>query len=69
MESFRPKNAAWLWPSLAWAWSGAIIGPLLGGWITDRYSWRWVFYVNIPFGILAVLMCQAFGRPRLPPRP
>ena len=32
-----------------------IIGPVLGGWITDNYSWRWVFYINIPFGILAVL--------------
>jgi MFS transporter, DHA2 family, multidrug resistance protein len=37
-----------------------IIGPTLGGWITDNYSWRWVFYINIPVGILAVLMSQAF---------
>src|SRR4051794_15434352 len=35
-----------------------IIGPTLGGWITDNYSWRWVFYINIPVGILAVLMSQ-----------
>jgi EmrB/QacA subfamily drug resistance transporter len=33
----------------------AIIGPLVGGWITDYASWRWVFYVNIPVGILASL--------------
>jgi MFS transporter, DHA2 family, multidrug resistance protein len=34
---------------------GPIVGPLLGGWLTDDYSWRWVFYVNIPFGILAAI--------------
>lgn len=35
---------------------GAIIGPLFGGWITDHTSWRWVFYVNIPLGIVALLV-------------
>ena len=34
-----------------------IIGPLLGGWITDNYSWRWVFYVNLPVGIVAIVFC------------
>lgn len=33
-----------------------IIGPTLGGWLTDHYSWRWVFYINIPVGILAVYL-------------
>src|SRR6059058_1884901 len=33
-----------------------ILGPVLGGWLTDSYSWRWVFYINVPIGILAVLM-------------
>jgi DHA2 family multidrug resistance protein len=37
-----------------------IVGPTLGGWITDNYSWRWVFYINLPVGILAVLLVQAF---------
>ena len=37
-----------------------IIGPTLGGWITDNYSWRWVFYINIPVGIVAILMARAF---------
>jgi MFS transporter, DHA2 family, multidrug resistance protein len=37
-----------------------IIGPTLGGWITDNYSWRWIFYINVPVGLLAVLMIQAF---------
>jgi len=32
------------------------IGPTLGGWITDSYSWRWIFYINIPVGILATLL-------------
>jgi len=35
-----------------------IIGPTLGGWITDNYSWRWVFYINLPVGFLAVLLAQ-----------
>ena len=34
----------------------AIIGPLAGGWITDHATWRWVFYVNLPVGILALLV-------------
>lgn len=37
-----------------------IIGPTLGGWLTDQYSWRWAFYMNIPVGILAVSMTKAF---------
>lgn len=37
-----------------------IIGPTLGGWITDNYSWRWIFYINVPIGILAVLMANMF---------
>jgi DHA2 family multidrug resistance protein len=37
-----------------------IIGPTLGGWITDNYSWRWIFYINIPIGALAIFMANAF---------
>src|ERR1051326_2194740 len=37
-----------------------IIGPTLGGWITDNYSWRWIFYINIPIGVLAVFMANTF---------
>jgi DHA2 family multidrug resistance protein len=37
-----------------------IIGPTLGGWITDNYSWRWIFYINVPVGVAAIMMAQAF---------
>jgi DHA2 family multidrug resistance protein len=37
-----------------------IIGPTFGGWITDNYSWRWIFYINIPIGVLAVIMSNMF---------
>jgi DHA2 family multidrug resistance protein len=33
-----------------------VVGPTLGGWITDNYTWRWIFYINLPVGILAVLL-------------
>jgi MFS transporter, DHA2 family, multidrug resistance protein len=39
---------------------GPIMGPTLGGWLTDAYSWRWVFFVNLPFGILTVLGLSVF---------
>ena len=37
-----------------------IIGPTLGGWITDNWSWRWVFYINVPVGAVAVLLAWLF---------
>ena len=37
-----------------------ILGPTLGGWITDSYSWRWIFYLNIPVGLLSLLMIRRF---------
>jgi len=36
-----------------------VVGPTLGGYITDHYDWRWVFYINVPVGILALMMCNA----------
>ena len=61
MESFPPAKRG-----MAMAVFGVgvvvapIIGPVLGGWITDNYSWRWIFFLNVPLGVLAVLMTQAF---------
>ena len=37
-----------------------ILGPVLGGWLTDNYSWRWVFYINIPVGVASLIMTKMF---------
>jgi DHA2 family multidrug resistance protein len=37
-----------------------MLGPVLGGWITDSYSWRWLFYINLPIGVAAVIMASLF---------
>ena len=39
---------------------GPILGPVLGGFLTDTYSWRWIFYINLPIGLLAIYMCHSF---------
>src|SRR6185503_14876481 len=61
MESFPPQKRG---QAMAVFGMGVvvapIIGPTLGGWITDNYSWRWIFYINIPIGILAVIMANMF---------
>jgi DHA2 family multidrug resistance protein len=37
-----------------------MLGPVAGGWITDNYSWRWVFYINVPIGVLSIILTQLF---------
>lgn len=37
-----------------------ILGPILGGWITDNWTWRWIFYINVPIGVLSVALTQLF---------
>jgi len=39
-----------------------VLGPTIGGWITDSYSWRWVFYINVPVGILSLILIYLFVR-------
>src|ERR671920_479215 len=47
----------------------SIAGPLVGGWITDNFSWRWLFYVNLPFGVAALVFIVAFFHvPHMPRR-
>jgi MFS transporter, DHA2 family, multidrug resistance protein len=41
---------------------GPICGPILGGWLTENYSWRWVFYINVPFGVLTAIGLLTFLR-------
>jgi DHA2 family multidrug resistance protein len=61
MESFPPEERG---KAMAFWALGIVVapmlGPVLGGWITDSYSWRWLFYINIPVGIAAVSMVTLF---------
>src|SRR3954467_14788632 len=60
LESFPPQKRGVAMATFAMGVVVApILGPPLGGWITDNYSWRWIFYINVPVGIFAMLMAQA----------
>ncbi len=61
METFPPEEqqmamATWSMGMMV----APALGPTLGGWITDNFSWRWNFYVNVPIGIVATLMVYTF---------
>ncbi|HEU0265607.1 MAG TPA: DHA2 family efflux MFS transporter permease subunit [Geobacterales bacterium] len=61
METFPPKEQGMAMAIFGiGAMFGPIVGPALGGWITDNMSWRWIFYINIPIGLLAVIMTRYY---------
>ena len=45
---------------------GPVAGPILGGWITDNYHWSWIFYLNVPIGVVAALVSWLLLRDRMP---
>jgi MFS transporter, DHA2 family, multidrug resistance protein len=61
LEAFEPRDRG---KAMAFFGLGVVVapvlGPVLGGWLTDNYSWRWVFYVNLPVGIASFLMLRAY---------
>jgi DHA2 family multidrug resistance protein len=61
LESFPPKKRGAAMAVFAFGVVVApVLGPTLGGWLTDTYSWRYAFYINIPVGILALFMINRF---------
>lgn len=61
LESFPPRQRGSAMAAFALGVVVApVLGPTLGGWLTDQYSWRWAFYINVPVGILAVVMISRF---------
>ncbi len=61
LEIYPPERRGWamsLWGMGVMI--GPIMGPILGGWLTEYYSWRWVFFINLPFGIATGLGLVAF---------
>jgi MFS transporter, DHA2 family, multidrug resistance protein len=61
LESFKPEErgrAMGFWGLGVVV--APILGPVVGGWLTENYSWRWVFYINLPFGIASLLMTRAY---------
>ena len=61
LESFPPQKRGMAMAAFAIGVVFApILGPTLGGWLTDNYTWRWAFYINIPVGALAIMMLQTF---------
>jgi MFS transporter, DHA2 family, multidrug resistance protein len=59
LEAFPPQDRG---KAMAFWGLGIVVapmlGPVIGGWLTDNYSWRWVFYINLPVGLMSVLMTK-----------
>ena len=60
LDSFPPEKqgAAMTMFGVA-ALLGPMVGPTLGGWLVDTYNWRWIFYINLPVGVIGFLACYA----------
>jgi DHA2 family multidrug resistance protein len=61
LEAFPPQDRG---KAMAFWGLGIVVapmlGPVIGGWLTDNYSWRWVFYINLPVGLASVIMTRLF---------
>jgi DHA2 family multidrug resistance protein len=61
LEAFPPRDRG---KAMAFWGLGIVVapmlGPVIGGWLTDNYSWRWVFYINLPVGLMSILMTRWF---------
>jgi DHA2 family multidrug resistance protein len=61
LEAFPPQDRS---KAMAFWGLGIVVapmlGPVLGGWLTDNYSWRWVFYINLPVGLASIIMTRLF---------
>jgi len=61
LEAFTPEQRG---KAMAFWGLGIVVapmlGPVLGGWLTDNYSWRWVFYINLPVGLVSLVMTRLF---------
>jgi DHA2 family multidrug resistance protein len=61
LESFPPEKRGFAMAVFALGVVVApVLGPTLGGWLTDAYSWRWAFYINVPVGIFAIFMISRY---------
>ena len=61
LEAFPPKQhgkamAIWAMAIIV----APVLGPVLGGWLTDNFSWRWVFYINLPVGLVSLFLIKTF---------
>ena len=60
LSARKAGHGHWRFTAWAWCWwPTPTIGPTLGGWITDTYSWRWIFLLNVPIGVISLLLISA----------